>query len=359
MDDASWPSPVKQAVNTARRNTMTDGKLLHVCISDRKGICKHEIPSALIKVDYGMEDDAHSGDWHRQVSLLAHVDIEYMRAKGLKLKPGAFGENLVTDGIDLSELGIGSHVRVGQVLLELTQIGKVCHTRCGVYYTTGDCIMPRLGLFARVLEGGEVKPGMKVEVVHRVPRETIQVAIVTVSDRCLADTKLDIVGPAVAELLQLQLGARIAWTRVVPDDVEQIVEALKDISDRRVDLLFTTGGTGISSLDVTPEATRKVIDREVPGIAEAMRAASLQNSPDSMLSRAVAGVRRETLIVNLPGSLLTVAESLQAILPILPHAVKMLRNESAHPENDKGRLVTIEDQASSQPQGLPLVETLS
>ena len=141
---------------------MQAGKLLHVCISAKKGIAKHEIPSADFLVEHGMEGDAHAGDWHRQVSLLAHSDIEYMRAKGLKLKPGAFGENLVIDGIDTDELGVGSRLRIGNVLLELTQIGKVCHTRCAIYYTTGECIMPRTGLFARVLKGGELVPGIPV-----------------------------------------------------------------------------------------------------------------------------------------------------------------------------------------------------
>jgi molybdenum cofactor synthesis domain-containing protein len=333
-----------------------NGKLLHVCISAKKGICKHEIPSALIKVDHGMEDDAHAGDWHRQVSLLAHTDIEYMRAKGLKLKPGAFGENLVIDGLDASELGIGSRIRVGPVLLELTQIGKVCHTRCAIYYTTGDCIMPRMGLFARVLEGGEVKSGMDVEVVHRVPRQAIQAAVITVSDRCSAGTALDTAGPAVAELLHNELEARIAWTRTVPDEIDQITEALKDLADRRVDLVFTVGGTGISARDVTPEATRKVIDREVPGLAEAMRAASAQKTQNALLSRAIAGVRRETLIVNLPGSLRAATENLSAILPVLPHAVKMLRNDTAHPESDQGRLVAIESKPASQTQDPLLVE---
>jgi molybdenum cofactor synthesis domain-containing protein len=206
-----------------------------------------------------------------------------------------------------------------------------------------------MGLFARVIEGGEVKPGMDVEVVLRVPREAIQVAVITVSDRCAAGTTLDTAGPAVAELLRKELGARIAWTRTVPDEVDQIVEVLKDLSDRRVDLIFTAGGTGISTRDVTPEATRKVIDREVPGLAEAMRAASALKTPNALLSRAIAGVRRETMIVNLPGSLRAATENLSAILPVLPHAVKMLRNESAHPESDKGRLVAIESKAEAAP----------
>jgi molybdenum cofactor synthesis domain-containing protein len=329
---------------------MTDERLLHVCISATKGVAKHEIPSANIVKDYGMEGDSHAGDWHRQVSLLAHVDIESMRAKGLKLAPGAFGENLVIDGVDADRLGVGSRLKVGPVLLELTQIGKVCHTHCAIYYATGDCIMPRTGLFARVIEGGEVKAGQKVEVIHEVLREVIQAAVITVSDRCSAGSTIDTAGPAVCELLRDKLEARIAWTRTVPDEAEQIAEALKDFCDRRVDLVITTGGTGISPRDVTPEATRKVIDREVPGLGEAMRAASATKTPNAYLSRAIAGVRRETLIVNLPGSLRGATENLLAIANVLPHAVKMLRNETAHPESDKGRLVNLDTKAGLPPQ---------
>jgi len=318
---------------------MANGRLLHVCISAKKGIAKHEVPSARIVTEYGIEGDAHAGDWHRQVSLLAHLDIESMRAKGLTLKPGAFGENLVVDGLDTDGLGVGSLLRVGEVLLELTQIGKVCHTRCAIYSTTGDCIMPRNGLFARVLEGGTLVPGVSVEVVRKVARDAIQAAVITVSDRCAAGETLDTAGPAVASLLNQALQARIAWIKTVPDEIEQIAQALTDFADRRVDLIVTTGGTGISPRDVTPEATQKVIDRELPGLAEAMRAASAMRTPNALLSRAVAGMIRQTLIVNVPGSLTAAVENLSAILPVLPHAVKMLRGESAHLESDLGRTI--------------------
>jgi molybdenum cofactor synthesis domain-containing protein len=320
---------------------VADGKLLHVCISAKKGIAKHEVPSVSVLVEHGVEGDAHAGDWHRQISLLAHADIEFMRAKGLNLKPGAFGENLVIDGLDCDELGVGSQLRIGPVLLELTQIGKVCHTRCAIYYSTGDCFMPRTGLFARVLEGGELHSGVPVQLVHKVARSTIQAAVITVSDRCSAGITRDTAGPAVAELLSKKLNARIAWTRVVPDEADQIAAELKELCDRRVDLVITAGGTGISPRDVTPEATRTVIYRELSGLAEAMRAASALKTPNALLSRAIAGVRRETLIVNLPGSLKAATENLQAILAVLPHAVKMLRGEVAHPEQDKSRLISI------------------
>ena len=325
---------------------MGNGRLLHVCISSKKGIAKHEIPSARLLPDYGMEADAHAGEWHRQVSLLAHTDIELMRAKGLSLKPGAFGENLVIDGVNTAELGIGSQLRVGPVLLELTQVGKVCHTRCAIYYTTGDCIMPRTGLFARVVEAGEVTAGMPVEIVHRVDRSTLQAAVITISDRCSAGQTIDTAGPAAAALLSSELGARIAWTKLVPDSESEIAEAIKDFSDRRVDIILTAGGTGPDVRDVTPEATRKVLDRELPGLAERMRGASAAKTPNAWLSRAVAGTRRETLIVNLPGSKRAAVENLEAILPVIPHAVKILRNETTHPETDAGRLVTTQKGAA-------------
>jgi molybdenum cofactor synthesis domain-containing protein len=320
---------------------MQTGKLLHVCISAKKGIAKHEISSANFVVEYGMEGDAHAGDWHRQVSLLAHLDIEFMRAKGLTLKPGAFGENLVIDGIDTDDLGVGSRLRIGEVLLELTQIGKVCHKRCAIYYTTGDCIMPRTGLFARVLEAGELVPGIPVEVVEKVDRSELQAAVITISDRCAAGETLDTAGPAVASLLSEKLHARIAWIKTVPDEIEMIAEVLKDFCDRNVDLVLTVGGTGISTRDVTPEATRTVIDRELPGLGEAMRSASALRTPNALLSRSVAGIRGHTLIVNLPGCLSGAVENLDAVLPTLPHAVKMLRGETVHEEKDNRRLVTL------------------
>ena len=326
---------------------MVNGKLLHVCISAKKGIAKHDVPSARITVEHGMEGDAHAGGWHRQVSLLTHVDIEAMRAKGLVLEPGAFGENLVIDGLLTDDLGVGSRLRIGPVLLELTQIGKVCHTRCAIYYSTGDCIMPRTGLFARVLEGGELVPGASVEIVHRVARSVIQAAIITISED---GTALDTAVPAISVLLRDKLQARIAWTQAVPDKVELISQALVDLCDRRVDLVITIGGTGICARDVALESTRNVINRELAGLTKSMRVDSAEEAPNAWLSRAIAGARRETLIVNLSGSLNSALEELDAILPVLPHAVQMLRGE------DKSQLVTLESGTASGQQPLSGVE---
>lgn len=137
-------------------------------MSERKGTQKHAVPSALLRADHGLEGDAHAGPGHRQVSLLHSADIDLMRAKGLELEPGAFGENLVVSGLDIDALGLGSRLAVGEAELEITQIGKECHSRCAIYHTTGDCIMPRRGRFAVVLRGGEVTSGAPVRVLRQV-----------------------------------------------------------------------------------------------------------------------------------------------------------------------------------------------
>ena len=144
------------------------GTLEAVCISEEKGTQKSDVRSREVLFDKGLEGDAHAGFMHRQVSLLASESVDEMRAKGLTLEAGAFGENLVTSGIELKSLNPGDRLLVGNdVLLEVTQIGKECVSRCAIYYLAGDCIMPREGIFARVLQGGRVEAGDGIEVWRR------------------------------------------------------------------------------------------------------------------------------------------------------------------------------------------------
>ncbi len=148
------------------------GRIVAVCISSEKGTQKTNVGSATITADYGIEGDAHAGPWHRQVSLLADESIEKMREKGLDLTYGDFGENIVTHGINLVELPVGTRLRLGNsVVGELTQIGKVCHDRCAIYYQAGDCIMPREGIFVKILTGGEVAVGDTVTVIAGTPKK--------------------------------------------------------------------------------------------------------------------------------------------------------------------------------------------
>ncbi len=133
--------------------------IMAVCTSDIKGIQKSEQETITLVEDHGIAGDAHAGKWHRQVSLLSFEKIEDFKAKGVDLLNGAFGENIIVSGIDLSALPIGTVLTTGQVDLEVTQIGKECHNHCQIYHKVGDCIMPREGIFAKVLKGGDLKKG--------------------------------------------------------------------------------------------------------------------------------------------------------------------------------------------------------
>lgn len=155
---------------------MDQGVVLAVCRSKRKGIAKRRLSGAWLRAGHGLEGDAHAGPWHRQVSLLDAADIRQMQRRGLALAPGAFGENLVVEGVDLGVLGIGSRLAVGEAVVRITQIGKECHDRCAIYAAAGDCIMPRRGLFAEVVRGGRVAPGGVVRVLETCPREPRLVA---------------------------------------------------------------------------------------------------------------------------------------------------------------------------------------
>jgi MOSC domain-containing protein YiiM len=136
--------------------------VIAVCISENKGERKKPVPAVELRENHGIIGDGHAGDWHRQVSLLAQESIDKMRAMGLDVNAGDFAENITTSGIDLVSLPIGSRLQVGQTLLEVTQIGKECHTRCAIYYQAGDCVMPKEGIFAKVITGGMIKPGDEV-----------------------------------------------------------------------------------------------------------------------------------------------------------------------------------------------------
>jgi len=141
------------------------GQIVAVSVSQRKGIKKSNLTECKLLEDEGLDGDAHAGDWHRQVSLLAMESIDKIRGKGLDVSPGDFAENITTSGLKIWELPLGTRLTVGsEALLEVTQIGKECHDRCAIYHQVGDCVMPREGVFTRVLRGGTVRPGDEIRV---------------------------------------------------------------------------------------------------------------------------------------------------------------------------------------------------
>jgi MOSC domain-containing protein YiiM len=145
------------------------GTVIAISISDRKGIPKRNVEAASLREEWGIEGDAHAGSWHRQVSLLADESIEKMRSKGLPVRAGAFAENITTLGIDLPSLPVGTRVLIGPAELEVTQIGKECHNKCAIYDRVGDCVMPREGIFARVIHGGPIRVGDRISIVPAQP----------------------------------------------------------------------------------------------------------------------------------------------------------------------------------------------
>lgn len=301
------------------------GKIIAICTSDVRGVQKQPRDTAWLDKDWGIRGDAHAGHWHRQVSLLSAEEIAAFNEKGAGVQPGAFGENLVAEGIGLRRLPVGTLLGCGDAVLKITQIGKECHSHCAIYQKMGDCIMPREGVFARVITGGQIAVGCDIHVLPRTAPLPFQAAVITLSDRCAAGERENKSGPTVAERLT-EAGYVVVEQLLLADEREPLERNLIRLCDQRqVDLILTTGGTGFAPRDITPEATRAVAERDAPGIAEAVRATSLRITPRAMLSRAASVIRGKTLIINLPGSPKACMESMDVFLDQLPHALELLR----------------------------------
>ena len=336
------------------------GKIVALCISEARGTVKHAVPQVKLIKDYGIEGDAHAGHWHRQVSLLSAEQVEVFnqciacsntqiieKAKLTTLDAkesdniaepgetekaiiepaieGTFGENILVSGIDLRQLPVGSTLTAGAVILKLSQIGKECHSHCQIFHRVGDCIMPREGVFATVEQGGVLTSGMPITVHLPAADAPLRAAVVTLSDKGSRGERVDTAGPRAAELLAAA-GYEVVEQVLLPDVQAKIERELKRLADsRQVDLIITTGGTGMAPRDVTPEATLAVATRSVPGIAEAIRAGSLAITKRAMLSRGVSVLRNSTLIVNLPGSKKAVEEALEIVLPVLEHGIRLAK----------------------------------
>lgn len=301
------------------------GRLKGICVSKERGIQKTPKQEARLLAGWGIEGDAHAGNWHRQVSLLSYEKIEEFRRKGADVSMGAFGENLILEGYDLRTLPVGTKFIIGDSVLEITQIGKECHRHCAIYQAMGDCIMPREGVFAEVLKGGVIRVGDEVTMIKPDKDRPYTAAVITLSDKGAKGEREDKSGPLLAEIAE-QEGFIIKERLLLSDDGKILKRQLVRLADQRqMDVILTTGGTGFSRRDMAPEATEAVCDRMAPGIPEALRAYSMDMTPNAMFSRAVAGIRGKTLIVNLPGSPKAVKEEAGFLLPRLGHGLGILR----------------------------------
>ena len=306
-------------------------KVLSVNTSEKKGTVKKPV-DAIQLTAIGVVGDAHSGKWHRQVSLLATESItKFSEEAGRKIKFGEFAENITTEGLLLHECRPLDRFRNENLELEVTQIGKKCHgDNCSIFREVGNCVMPKEGIFARVIRGGNLKADDQLEYVPKV----INIHIITLSDRASAGEYADKSGPQIKNLAETFFSGIKRQTKVtnhlIPDDPEQLAQLIKSAISEQIDVVFTTGGTGIGPRDFTPETVRPMLEKEIPGIMELIRVKYGTEKPAALLSRGVAGVSGKTLIYCMPGSVKAVTEYCQEILPTIEHSMYMIEGIDSH-----------------------------
>jgi len=310
---------------------MNNLKVISVNISEKKGTIKKPVQEIEL-FELGVKNDAHSGNWHRQVSLLAKESVEkFEKQANRKIQYGEFAENITTEGIVLHETSPLDRIYIGDTELEITQIGKKCHgTSCAIFAEVGNCVMPKEGIFARVMKQGAVHAGMQMEYVPRV----YQVRVITLSDRASRGEYEDRSGPRLIELLtayfrKYKNSVDIEHT-IIPDDPMALRLLLERAVTDETDIVLTTGGTGIGPRDITPDVVMGMLDKEIPGVMEAIRLKYGLEKPNALLSRGVAGVMGQTLVYTLPGSVKAVNEYMEEILKTLKHLIYMLHGLDAH-----------------------------
>ena len=306
-------------------------EVLSVNVSEHKGTVKRPVERLTID-SHGAVGDAHAGPWHRQVSLLEQASVErFAEQSGRTILPGDFGENITIRGLDAQRVAILDRFRLGAVELEVTQIGKKCHGEgCAIFQQVGRCVMPAEGIFTRVLRGGALAAGDRGE---HLPRP-LRFLLLTLSDRAAAGVYEDRSGPKIRELLETWLAGK-RWhaqidAQILPDDALQLRRALTDAKAAGVDVILTTGGTGVGPRDITPETAAAVCDKLIPGIMENIRMKFAAAKPNALLSRSIAGTAGQSQVYTLPGSVRAVEEYLGEILKTIEHALLMLHGLDVH-----------------------------
>jgi molybdenum cofactor synthesis domain-containing protein len=306
-------------------------KVLSVNISTEKGTVKHSVESIELN-ELGVANDAHSGEWHRQVSMLGKESFDrFSQQAGRQLNFGEFAENITTEGVELVNTKPGDRFVGDNVELEVTQIGKACHgDGCAIYREVGNCVMPKEGIFLRVKKSGVLKPGDELKFYPKI----YKVLIITLSDRASKGVYDDKSGPAVLAKVE-DFFNTLKWqhtieTMIIPDDDRMLRGNLLKAKDVGYDLVITTGGTGIGPRDITPEVVKEMLDKEIPGIMEMIRMKYGAQKPNALLSRGVAGLMGKAFVYTLPGSVKAVNEYMDEITKTLKHLYLMLMGIDSH-----------------------------
>jgi molybdopterin adenylyltransferase len=307
------------------------GSVVSVNISEKKGTIKKPVPRIVV-TSTGIESDAHAALWHRQISLLSKESIDsFSKASEKVFRFGEFAENITIHGIDLTKVKLRDRFHIGEVVLEVSQIGKECHGGgCAIFREVGKCVMPKEGIFAKVIKPGSIEPGC--EIVHE--SRPLKLGVITLSDRASRGEYEDRSGPTISKLMQEHFSAshwNVEITNVViPDDGEKLRAAIAEMLKGGADILFTTGGTGIGPRDITPDIVGPMLTKVIPGIMELIRVKYGTTIPSACLSRSIAGLIDQTLVYVLPGSVKAVTEYVSEIRLTLNHSLLMLMGIDNH-----------------------------
>jgi molybdopterin adenylyltransferase len=305
-------------------------RVISVNISKAKGTIKEPVDQITL-CDTGVLGDAHAGTWHRQVSLLGRESFEkFSQLAGRMPAWGEFAENITTEGLVLFECRPLDQIMIGEVLLEVTQIGKSCHgNTCAIFREVGSCVMPKEGIFCRVLKGGAISPGDSFTYHPRAMR----VMIITLSDRASSGEYTDRSGPIVTERIRAILdkeGWPVELTyQVIPDQADTLHQLITEQAEKQ-DIIITTGGTGLGPRDITVDTLAPMLDKEIPGIMDMIRMKYGAKNPNALISRSIAGMIGKSLLFALPGSVKAVNEYMEEIGSVLNHLIYMVHGIDKH-----------------------------
>ncbi len=305
---------------------MNEAKVLSVSLSAERGSKK--VVEKLNLDSKGIIGDVHAGTI-RQISIIdvSHINRFKKLTDARDAEFGEFAENITSEGLQDIDFNTLDKLKIGDAVLEVTQVGKPFHDQ---FRELGNYVMPRVGIFCRVKKEGTIKPGDKIEYIPKI----YKALIVTLSDRASSGEYEDRSGPKILKLLdsylkKLDVKYKID-NEIIPDNAEKLTEILTSAKEQNVDIVITTGGTGIGPRDITVETVLPMLDKDIPGIMEMIRMKYGQEKPNALLSRGVAGVMDKSLVYTLPGSVKAVQEYMTEILKTLQHLIYMLHGIDAH-----------------------------